>query len=106
MSCFPVVHIGSASALPNTFRVHQCHHRGAGISLVFRRKAFVNSSVTIKRLSASIAFISAAGIALTGCSETESSSSAAFTGASGELVAEGGVFAYCHNVFYATFSRN
>ncbi|CAB0857159.1 phosphate starvation-inducible protein PhoH [Corynebacterium diphtheriae] len=56
--------------------------------------------------SASIAFISAAGIALTGCSETESSSSAAFTGASGELVAEGGVFAYCHNVFYATFSRN
>ncbi|MHC9587335.1 phosphate ABC transporter ATP-binding protein [Corynebacterium diphtheriae] len=32
---------------------------------------------------------STAGIALTGCSETESSSSAAFTGASGELVADG-----------------
>ncbi|AEX47073.1 phosphate starvation-inducible protein PhoH [Corynebacterium diphtheriae bv. gravis] len=72
----------------------------------FVERLFVNSSATIKRLSASIAFISAAGIALTGCSETESSSSAAFTGASGELVAEGGVFAYCHNVFYATFSRN
>ncbi|CAB0575491.1 phosphate ABC transporter substrate-binding protein PstS [Corynebacterium diphtheriae] len=55
----------------------------------FVERLFVNSSVTIKRLSASIAFVSAAGIALTGCSETESSSSAAFTGASGELVAEG-----------------